>query len=92
MSEIEKAKPVITQEPTDYLSRTPLYSAQYNYSKFVRGDNQPENAKNLGYLDAQEMYPDFRPVSFESYIKEVFDGTAGRIYTRSKWLGFAQRR
>jgi hypothetical protein len=46
----------------------------------VRGDNHPENAKYLGYLDAQELYPDFRPVSFEGYMKEVFDATAGRVY------------
>lgn len=38
---------------------------EYAYSKFVRGDNSPEYAKYLGYLDAMDLYPKFVPRSFE---------------------------
>ncbi|KAM0324906.1 hypothetical protein ACHAQA_007872 [Verticillium albo-atrum] len=35
--------------------------AQYHHSLGVRGDNAPERARYLGYLDARELYPDMRP-------------------------------
>jgi len=48
----------------------PYYTStiQYFNSVFVRGDNQPRKAKFLGYLDAKELYPDFKSVSFEETI------------------------
>ncbi|KAL1968344.1 hypothetical protein VTN77DRAFT_1873 [Rasamsonia byssochlamydoides] len=73
-----------TTDPTDTdtsLSRLyQLISAQYNYSKFVRGDNQPDRAAYLGYLDGRKLYPDFEPISFEAFLKEVVDGKAKRPY------------
>ncbi|CRK21194.1 hypothetical protein BN1708_013024 [Verticillium longisporum] len=39
--------------------------AQYFYTLAVRGDNTPENAKYLGYLDARELYPDLQPRSWK---------------------------
>ena len=53
----------------------------YNWSKYVRADNSPENAKYLGYLDTRELYPDFKPISFEEYIKEALQGNAKKVYT-----------
>lgn len=53
---------------------------EYSYSKFVRGDNSPEYAKYLGYLDARDLYPDFVPRSFEAFAKEVVDGKAAKIF------------
>jgi hypothetical protein len=58
-----------------------LYVAEYNFSKYLRGDNTRENAKYLGYLDARELYPDFKPISFEQFLQEVLDGKAVRPYS-----------
>ncbi|KAK7707327.1 hypothetical protein SLS57_009348 [Botryosphaeria dothidea] len=44
-----------------------LHSAQSLYSYGFRGDNTPWNAKFLGYLDARELYPEFRTISFEEF-------------------------
>jgi hypothetical protein len=52
----------------------------YEVSTYVRGDNIPENAKYLGYLDARELYPDFKPVSFRSYLAELFAGQGVKPY------------
>lgn len=55
-------------------------SLEYAYSKFVRGDNSPEYAKYLGYLDARDLYPEFVPQSFEAFAKELLDGKAGKFF------------
>ena len=55
-------------------------SAQYSYSKYVRGDNTPEYAKYLGYLDARELYPDFKPTTFKEFVVELLDGKVPRPY------------
>jgi hypothetical protein len=52
----------------------------YSYSKFVRGDNTPEYAKYLGYLDASYLYPDLVPWSFEAFARELVDGKATVIF------------
>ncbi|EEY16796.1 isoflavone reductase family protein [Verticillium alfalfae VaMs.102] len=52
--------------------------AQYFYTLAVRGDNTPENAKYLGYLDARELYPDLQPRSWRDYIMDL---EAGQIPT-----------
>ncbi|KAK0653680.1 putative pinoresinol-lariciresinol reductase 3 [Lasiodiplodia hormozganensis] len=46
----------------------------YQYSKYVRGDNQVEYAKYLGYLDAQELFPDFHPITFRDFLGDLLDG------------------
>lgn len=52
----------------------------YSYSKFVRGDNSPENAKYLGYLDARDLYVDFAPRLFKAFVRELLDGKAAKIF------------
>ena len=66
--------------PTDLAARLALYSGQYKYSKYIRGDNSPEMARYLGYLDARELYPDFKPITFKEYLRELLDGKARRPY------------
>lgn len=56
----------------------------YAYSKFIRRDNTPENAKYLGYLDSRELYPDFKPIRFEELIKEILEGKAKKPYADGK--------
>jgi hypothetical protein len=52
----------------------------YSYSKFLRGDNTPEYAKYLGYLDASYLYPDLVPRFFESFARDLLDGKAAVIF------------
>ncbi|KAJ6544123.1 hypothetical protein B0H19DRAFT_1267431 [Mycena capillaripes] len=46
----------------------------YQYSKYVRGDNTPASAAYLGYLNARELYPDFQPKKFTEFARELLDG------------------
>jgi hypothetical protein len=53
---------------------------QYAISKYIRRDNTPENAKYLGYIDARELYPDFKPISFSEYLDELLAGKGYKPY------------
>ncbi|KAF9886755.1 hypothetical protein FE257_011132 [Aspergillus nanangensis] len=75
---LAKASSAVAENSTDPMNRIMLYMAQYDYSKYVRGDNQPAYAKFLGYLDARELYPDLKPISFRECFAEVLDGK-GRL-------------
>lgn len=55
---------------------------QYSWSWGIRGDNTPEHAEYLGYLDARELYPDFQPRTYESFVKDLLDGKGSKVYTR----------
>lgn len=57
------------------------YVADYNYSKYVRRDNTPASAEYLGYLDARELYPDFTPLSFRDFFKELLAGKGSKVYS-----------
>ncbi|EGY18628.1 isoflavone reductase family protein [Verticillium dahliae VdLs.17] len=50
----------------------------------VRGDNTPEKAAYLGYLDARKLYPDMKLRTIEEYIKEVLAGKAKEYYVEMK--------
>lgn len=47
---------------------------QYLMSWGVRGDNTPEKARFLGYLDAKELYPDLKWRTLEAVAREVVTG------------------
>lgn len=53
---------------------------EYRYSMYVHGDNDLEYAKDLGYLNARELYPDLVPRSFDTYAKELLDGKVAAIH------------
>ncbi|EXF75697.1 hypothetical protein CFIO01_04630 [Colletotrichum fioriniae PJ7] len=53
---------------------------EYWYSMGVRGDNTPEVAEFLGYIDGTKLYPDFRALTFEAFLQEVLDGKSVAIY------------
>jgi nucleoside-diphosphate-sugar epimerase len=57
-----------------------LYVKEYWLSKYVKEYNSREMALYVGYLDARELYPDFKPRSFEETFKEVVDGNAVKLY------------
>ena len=46
---------------------------EYQRSWGVRGDNTPENAAYLGFLDARELYPDFVPKGVEEFVREALE-------------------
>lgn len=50
----------------------------------IRGDNTPEYARYLGYLDGKELYPDFEGISLEAYCRELIDGKATGVYERMR--------
>ncbi|KAJ5108868.1 hypothetical protein N7456_005543 [Penicillium angulare] len=77
---VEKAKAALTLDQEDPMKRIGLYKAQYEYSKYVRQDNTPDYANYLGYLNAQQLYPDFKPRGFREYFTEVMAGTARKVY------------
>lgn len=58
--------------------------AQYGISWGIRGDNQPEYAKYLGYVTSKELYPDFDFTPFEHYAKLAVEGNAKPIYEEMK--------
>ena len=74
-------------DPSDIMKQIPVWMAQYIVSKYVRADNTLENAKYLGYVDARELYPDFKPVSFEDYLGEVLAGKAQRAFAKAESVG-----
>ncbi|KAK1466241.1 isoflavone reductase [Colletotrichum cuscutae] len=53
---------------------------EYWYSMGVRGDNTLEYAEFLGYIDGTKLYPDFQPITFEAFLKELLDGRSVAIY------------
>ncbi|KAI5925127.1 NAD(P)-binding protein [Camillea tinctor] len=48
--------------------------AQYKHTQGIRGDNTPEHAKYLGYLDVKELYPDVKVTTLESCIRDMTEG------------------
>ena len=79
-SDISDTKSKQMSEPDNAMYRMRLYSLEYMRSKFVRGDNTPESAKRLQYLNAADLYPDFAPLKFRNYLLEVVSGKGYRPY------------
>ncbi|KAB8075700.1 hypothetical protein BDV29DRAFT_189966 [Aspergillus leporis] len=77
---IERVKSAIKADPSNTPLRLTLVPLQYSFSKTVRRENQPKYAKYLGYLDARELYPDFEPRSFKSFLEELLQGKAEAVY------------
>jgi hypothetical protein len=46
----------------------------------VRGDNTPENARYLGYVSANELYPEFRYNPYTEFVDELLTGKIERPY------------
>ncbi|KAJ7165838.1 hypothetical protein C8R46DRAFT_1096354 [Mycena filopes] len=67
-------------DPKNFSTWLQLVKQDYLYNKYVRGDNTPEYAKYLGYLDTKELYPEFRPRTFVEFARELLDGKAEQLY------------
>ncbi|KAH8702334.1 isoflavone reductase family protein [Talaromyces proteolyticus] len=81
MARVEEGRAHSETYPFDASKFTLRIAAEYQLSWGIRGDNVPSYAKYLGYLDAKELYPDFKPITLEEYIQELLSGTATGIYT-----------
>ncbi|KAI9711846.1 MAG: hypothetical protein M1820_001991 [Bogoriella megaspora] len=57
---------------------------QYKYSKYIREDNTLDVGKYLGYLDAKELYPEFKPIAFKEYVVELLNGKSLVPYPKMK--------
>ncbi|KAH6989633.1 hypothetical protein BKA56DRAFT_476271 [Ilyonectria sp. MPI-CAGE-AT-0026] len=68
-------------DPSSYARISQL---QYLNSRYIRGDNTPEYARFLGYLDAKELYPALAGTTLEAYCQEVLNGTARGVYERRR--------
>ncbi|KAL6402664.1 isoflavone reductase family protein [Ilyonectria robusta] len=69
------------KDPGDSATLHSQLLAEYRLSWGVRGDNNPDYAKYLGYLTSKELYPDFQSIGFRDYLKSVVEGTAQNVYT-----------
>ena len=76
-----EARRVFEKEPERRGAFVRLASAEYEYSKYVRMDNQAQYASYLGYLDARELYPDFVPRKFTEFARDLMDGKVRRPYS-----------
>ena len=82
VSQVEAAKAEAAASGEGFNAAVAVLS--YSYSKFVREDNCPANAKYLGYLDTRELYPDFKPINFEQFVREVLQGEAKKPYANGQ--------
>ncbi|KAK9775089.1 putative Isoflavone reductase P3 [Seiridium cardinale] len=57
-----------------------LSSAQYANSIWLRGDNLPKRASELGYLDGKELYPDLKWMPYSDYVEELVAGKGKGVY------------
>lgn len=68
---IKDAKKAHEEDPANEMKALMLGLHQYNMSISHRGDNTPENAAYLGYLDCRDLYPDFKTEPVEPWFKKV---------------------
>lgn len=81
---VAQSKQALEANPDDIMLRVGVWTEEYKLSKYIRRDNTQENAIYLGYLDARDLYPDFRPITFEQCFKEILEGKGSRPYSQ-KW-------
>jgi hypothetical protein len=81
---IKNADAKIAQNGEDVMSLFQKIGSQYQISWGVRGDNTPEYARYLGYLDVKELYPDFDFLKFEPYLMNVVEGKAEPLHAEMK--------
>ncbi|KAL4908830.1 hypothetical protein BDW74DRAFT_187335 [Aspergillus multicolor] len=58
----------------------PFIAARLFYSWGIRGDDTPENAEYLGYLNRKELYQDFKYINLEDYFRDVLAGKVKGVY------------
>lgn len=85
-ADIAEALPILQTRGFDHRSEESVVIAfkavarQYALSWGVRGDNTPEQAKELGYVISKELWPEMDFVKYEDFLKDVVDGKAKPVY------------
>jgi len=74
------AQKALGVNPTDMDAMAKITMMNYKRSICIRGDNTPEHAKYLGYLDGKELYPDVEVEGLETFMKRMLDGEIEAIY------------
>ncbi|KLU86300.1 hypothetical protein MAPG_05315 [Magnaporthiopsis poae ATCC 64411] len=78
---IAKLRIAVAADPTSVGPLLDLAMSQYRHSRHVRGDNVPDRARYLGYLDGKTLYPDLKCTSLRDFIRDVAAGKRDhRIY------------
>lgn len=69
------AEETLAKDPMDMKVMLKQGLISYMYSWAIRGDNTPEHAKYLGYLNAKDLYPEVEAKPIDDFIREIVDGT-----------------
>ena len=73
LSAVATAKDLFAQDPVaNAAARIAGTWNEYQISMYMLEENTLENAKKLGYLDVQELYPDIAPLSLGEYAKQFY--------------------
>ncbi|KAI4866055.1 isoflavone reductase family protein [Hypoxylon rubiginosum] len=71
---VVSARSVLEKNPTDPSAKLTLFLNQYMDSWGLRGENTPEYASYLGYLDAKELYPGIKGKTMRTFFQEILSG------------------
>ena len=68
----DEGRAAVAANPQDIMAHMALSYSDYMYSMHVLGENTLENAKKLGYLEVQELYPDVPKHPLHEFAKEFY--------------------
>ncbi|OTA55938.1 NAD(P)-binding protein [Hypoxylon sp. EC38] len=77
LQRIASARSALEKDPTDNIAKFTLVVNEYIYSWGVRGDNTPEAASYLGYLDFKDLYPGVQGKTMRTIFEEALQGKKG---------------
>lgn len=70
---VAAGREALAAAPDDMSKIMGLIAPEYHLSWGIRGDNTPEYAKYLGYLDARDLYPDLQHTKFSEFIEAALE-------------------
>lgn len=74
LQRIASARSALEKDPADGVAKFTLVVNEYIYSWGIRGDNNPEAASYLGYLDFKDLYPGLQGKTMRTIYQEVLQG------------------
>ncbi|CAG8417245.1 unnamed protein product [Penicillium salamii] len=77
---IEQARLAVKGNQGDLSALGMLTVSQLSFSWEIRGDNTPENAAYLGYLNGKELYPELEFTTLKEYVIEALEGKGKGVY------------
>ncbi|OTA95364.1 hypothetical protein M434DRAFT_393940 [Hypoxylon sp. CO27-5] len=77
LQRIASARSTLEKDPTDNIAKFTLVVNEYIYSWGIRGDNTPEAASYLGYLDFKDLYPGVQGKTMRTIFEEALQGKKG---------------